>query len=251
MTITNHAPVVDQTVAIRLCARRPNCRLGPGHSSGESDVSVFENWGAIKKARFIDSPTTSLVSQKKITSNQMIIYLMEVCGVSASTVRKVVDGFWEYVGDASKHRVQGSKRYLVIPHFGTFRRVAATSKGQPKQKLRFRSLPAPKLRRRLAASPGPSPVWVRRYQRAPDKAGTLSVRRRIAIHIADAKNIPLDEAYGLLCAMLDLCAHAFQQGRCTICWFGRGTMQRVAYGPDSHRYTFRQYPSVEFNGVHL
>ena len=214
-------------------------------------MSVFENWGAIKKARFLDSPTARLVSQKKITSHEMIMYLADVCAVSTSTVTKVIDGFWDYVGDASKHRVQHSKRYLVIPHFGTFRRVAATSKRQPKQKLRFRSLPASRLRGRLAKSPGYSPIWIRRYQRAPDKAGTLSVRRRIAIHIADTKGIPLDEAYGLLCAMLDLCAHAFQQGGCTICWFGRGTMQRVAYGPDSHRYTFRQYPSVEFNGVHL
>jgi hypothetical protein len=214
-------------------------------------MSVFENWGAIKKARFLHSPTTTLVSQKKITSHQMIMYLADVCAVSTSKVTKVIDGFWEYVGDASKHRVQGSKRYLVIPHFGTFRRVAATSKGLSKQKLRFRSLPADTLRKRLNKSPGYSPVWIRRYQRVPDKAGTLSVRRRIAVHIADSKGIPLDEAYGLLCAMLDLCAHAFQQGGCTICWFGRGTMQRVAYGPDSHRYTFRQYPSVEFNGVHL
>lgn len=214
-------------------------------------MSVFENWGAIKKARFLDSPTTRLVSQKKITSHQMIVYLTDVCNVSPSTVTKVIDGFWDYVGDASKHRVLHSKRYLVIPHFGTFRRVAATSKGQPKQKLRFRSLSASQLRVRLAKSPGYSPVWVWRYQRAPDKAGTLSVRRRIAIHIADSNCIPLEDAYGLLCAMLDLCAHAFQQGGCTICWAGRGTMQRVPYGPDSHRYTFRQYPSVEFNGVHL
>ncbi len=60
-------------------------------------MSVFENWGAIKKARFLDSPTTRLVSQKKISSNQMIMYLADVCAVTTSTVTKVIDGFWEYV----------------------------------------------------------------------------------------------------------------------------------------------------------
>lgn len=211
----------------------------------------FEYWGEIKKARFQHTPTISLVSQNKITSNQIIMYLANVCDVLPSTARKVIDGFWEYVGDATKHRVHGSKRYLVIPHFGTFRRVGALSKGQSKQKLRFRSLLASQLRERLETTPGPSLVWVRRYQRATEKAGTLSVRRRIAVYIADTKGVPLLEAYGLLCAMLDLCAHAFVKGDCVISWFGRGSMQRVEYGENNHRYTFRQYPSVEFNGVHL
>ena len=73
-------------------------------------MSVFENWGAIKKARFLDSPTARLVSQKKITSHEMIMYLADVCAVSTSTVTKVIDGFWDYVGDASKHRVSAAAR---------------------------------------------------------------------------------------------------------------------------------------------
>lgn len=214
-------------------------------------MGVFENWRAIHRARFLDSPTTRLLSQERITSHRMIMYLAEVCAVSPSAVTKVIDGFWEYVGDASKHRVHGSKHYLVIPHFGTFRRVAATSHGVTKQKLRFRSLPPAQLRARLARSPGHSSVWIHRYQRAPAQSGTLSVRRRIAVHISMQKNLPLDETYALLCAMLDLCAHSFQHGDHKICWFSRGTMHRVGYGRDPYRYKFSQHPSVEFNGVHL
>ena len=35
----------------------------------------------------------------------MIIYLADVCAVPPTTVTKVIDGFWEYVVDASKHRI--------------------------------------------------------------------------------------------------------------------------------------------------
>jgi len=207
----------------------------------------------------------------------MITYLAEVCAVPQTTVTKVIDGFWEYVGDASKHRIhwrwvsdpskqRGHCRYfgtpskhrvehlgtyLVIPHFGTFRRVATESRGVTKQRLRFRSLSPDQLRDRLARSPGHSLVWVRQYLRAPDKAGRLSVRRRIAVHIATQKDLRLDETYGLLCAMLDLCAHAIQHGDHTIGWYGRGSMHRVGHGRDANRYRFTQYRSVEFNGVHL
>ena len=102
-------------------------------------MSVFDNWRAIHKARFMTDPTQQLLANKKITSHQMIFHLADVCGVSYETVKKVIDGFWDYVSDATNHHVNHSKRYLVIPHFGTFRRVTGTSKGMPKEKLRFRS----------------------------------------------------------------------------------------------------------------
>lgn len=117
-------------------------------------MSVFDNWRAIHKARFMTDPTQQLLANKKITSHQMIFYLADVCGVSYETVKKVIDGFWDYVSDATNHHVKHSKRYLVIPHFGTFRRVTGTSKGMPKEKLRFRSLSVAQLSERLARSPG-------------------------------------------------------------------------------------------------
>jgi hypothetical protein len=214
-------------------------------------MSVFDNWRAIHKARFMNDPTQRLLENKRITSHQMIFYLADVCGVSSDTVTKVIDGFWNYVSDASNHRVQRSKRYLVIPHFGTFRRVTVTSKGMPKEKLRFRSLSVTQLSERLARSPGRSSTWIRLYQRSPVKPETLSVRRRIAIDISSNQVVPLDDAYGLLCAMLDLCAHAFQHDDHKICWFRRGVMYRIKYGRDKHRYSYHQYPSAHVNGTHF
>ena len=54
-----------------------------------------------------------------------------------------------------------------------------------------------------------------------------------------------------LCAMLDLCAHAFQHGDHKICWFRRGEMDRIKSGRDRHRYSYHQYPSVHVNGIHF
>ena len=214
-------------------------------------MSVFDNWRAIHKARFMTDPTQQLLANKKITSHQMIFYLADVCGVSYETVKKVIDGFWDYVSDATNHHVKHSKRYLVIPHFGTFRRVTGISKGMPKEKLRFRSLSVEQLSERLARSPGRSSTWVLLYQRNPVEPVKLSVRRRIAVVISRNQGVPLDEAYGLLCAMLDLCAHAFQHGDHKICWFRRGEMDRIKSGRDRHRYSYHQYPSVHVNGIHF
>jgi len=211
----------------------------------------FNNWQINQKNRFMNDPTRRLLANKKITSHQMIFYLADACGVPADTVTKVIDGFWDYVSDATNHQVKYSKRYLVIPHFGTFRRVTGTLKGMPKEKLRFRSLSVAQLSERLARSPGRSSTWVRLFQQTPVALEKLSVRRRIAVFISRYKDVPLDEAHGLLCAMLDLCAHAFQQGDHKICWFKRGEMRRIKSGRDSHRYSYHQYPSVHVNGTHF
>ncbi|MHC5053109.1 MAG: serine/threonine-protein kinase [Planctomycetota bacterium] len=211
--------------------------------------------------------TKALARSYHVSSAKVIAFLADVTGRPQGDAVAAVDGFWEYVSDSRNYRSTrgaGWSGYLAVPHFGTFRLKAAKD---GRRKIDFRSHPraefggAPKRERRgffsifsRAREPEPEPApkpehsheWVAKL--AGGSGRELSVKRRIAVHIAREKGIGLYAAHELLWEMLDLLAGVFREARAQVSWARRGTMFPCPSrrGRDPSTGAVRKYPAGRY-----
>ncbi len=171
-----------------------------------------------------------------IGSRAIIEYLAQAHRVGSEDVEAVVDGFWNFVTDIEQYR---DARPLVIPHFGTFRlRRQGTQTA-----LAFRSLPVDAIRKHLERRNGkaPSDRWVKLYLRDESRdAASLSVKRRMAVHIASQTGQDLHQVYRLSWDLIEISSELFVAGDKKIRWAMRGEMAPFSWR-DQQWYDFRCY----------
>ncbi|MEE3368860.1 MAG: hypothetical protein VX346_05910 [Planctomycetota bacterium] len=219
--------------------------------------STAENAPQVPPA--VESAVALVPSREELTDNdapisswQLIEYLARCCQVSVTQAAMVVDGFWDFLLQPTHY--QGGLRTLTLPHFGSFRlglgelwstedsMAAAGQGGACHTRLLFRSRPCKELRARQAerGNRPPDMSWIRRYQAAPSAGQGLSLKRRIAVGIAQDTDLDLDAAFRVLWELIETVTAIMAAQRAPIRWAKRGEMARVA-GADGVQYEFRTY----------
>lgn len=220
--------------------------------------STAENAPQVPPA--VELPVASVLSREELTDNdapisswQLIEYLASCCQVSVTQAAAVVDGFWDFLLQPAHY--EGGRRTLTLPHFGTFRlglgerwstediMTAARQGGSCPTRLLFRSRPCEELRARQAerGNRPPDMSWIRRYQAAPGAGpGLLSLKRRIAVGIAQDTDLELDAAFRVLWELIETVKAIMAAQRAPIRWAKRGEMMKVD-GATGVQYEFRTY----------
>ena len=223
-----------------------------------------------RPAPTVKSRAELVATDAPISRRQIIEYLAAACQVPVAQAAAVVDGFWNFLTDPAHY--DGGRRALTLPHFGTFRLGLDHNR---KTLLVFRSRSCRDLHDRLEARGDrpPDTTWIRRRNQAPAARHTsgsqewstgdvltaaraggsfdddpiaigrdqqLSLKRRIAVRIAQATQLDLDVAFRVMWELIETVTAIMAAGRAPIRWATRGEMKRVQ-GPDGAQYGFRTY----------
>lgn len=193
-------------------------------------------------------PATSAVSlldlieaEHPIPSARIIEALAAAHGVGFDQAAGVVDGFWDHLLDSDRYN-QGNRKFS-LPYFGTF----SLHRGREQRtQLRFVSRPIDDLqfRRNRSGSQRPSTSWIDHWEQhegsTPARLASLSLKRRLAVLIADETGLDLRTTFGLLWDLFETVSGIMAAGKTSIRWACRGEM-----AIDSTRtfacYTFRTY----------
>lgn len=196
---------------------------------------------------------------REVRSAQIIdLMASRVRAASVESAARVVDGFWDYVADvAANYRPAAKGPYLVIPHFGTFRRedrgltfrsFSTAERGSTRVKkprptggklfgFLFRDRAPAELPDRIDHG-GVGTGWVE-HPESPN----LSVKRRMAARIAETSGVDRLQTARLLDSLFGICLLIFDRdpgifgGPPTIRWARRGTMRhRVSDPPGVYRF---------------
>ena len=200
----------------------------------------------------VESPVAPALSREELTDNdapisswQLIEYLASCCQVSVMQAAAVVDGFWDFLLKPAHY--QGGRRTLPLPHFGTFRlSVGELNEADARPHtsvLLFRSRPCEELRTRQAerGNRPPDMSWIRRYQAAPNAGAGLSLKRRIAVGIAQDTDLELEVAFRVFWELIETVTAIMAAQRAPIRWAQRGEMAPVDGADDGIQYEFRTY----------
>ena len=180
-----------------------------------------------------------------ISSWQLIEYLASSCQVSVTQAAAVVDGFWDFLLQPAHY--QGGRRTLTLPHFGTFRLSVGELNEEDARLhtsvLLFRSRPCEELRARQEerGNRPPDMSWIGRYQAAPNAGPRLSLKRRIAVGIAQDTGLDLDAVFRVLWELIETVTAIMAAQRAPIRWAKRGEMAQVYDTDDGVQYEFRTY----------
>ena len=139
----------------------------------------------------------------------------------------VVDGFWDYVAKVEEHyRKHVRVQTLVIPHFGSF--SFKYHRGR-KRVLDFKPSPEDWTIRGTSSS-----SWVDQWSGKPHG---LSVRRRIAVFVAEQSGLPLKKVDAMLNQFLET-VKEYTRKKATINWARRGTMRLGSKKSGKELYSF-------------
>jgi len=175
-------------------------------------------------------------SDQPISSARLIAALAARHETGFHEAAAVVDGFWDHLLDPRHYR--RGKGSLVMPHFGTF----SLKRNKYRQtELRFKSRPRADLRERRAAfgTQRPSTNWIDHWQRHPpseQRLNALSLKRRLAVAIADETGLDLPTTFLILWDLVETITGIMTGSGTEIRWAKRGVMRAT-----SDRYSFRTY----------
>ncbi|MDB4327571.1 HU family DNA-binding protein [Akkermansiaceae bacterium] len=154
------------------------------------------------------------------TGSGIIRSIAELVGIDIESAAKVVDGFWSYVADQENYTVGQRKKWLTIPHFGSFSVTTTSAKMgrnpkngesmiiQPYKRIAFKMSPSTKPWRGRANNFKPvyvnqsSAQWTSRWNGKGLKH--LSKKRQMCVYIRELTGLPLDQISLAMGAMLDL-----------------------------------------------
>lgn len=166
------------------------------------------------------------------TGSGIIRSIAELVGIDIESAAKVVDGFWSYVADQENYTEGQRKKWLTIPHFGSFSvlQVDARYGRNPKtgermiiqahKKITFKlspSMPLEKIHEtywcdELHPNGGldhpqlyvnkASAQWTSRWNGKGLKH--LSKKRQMCVYIRELTGLPLDQVSLAMGAMFDL-----------------------------------------------
>jgi len=189
-------------------------------------------------------------SDRPVDSARIIEALAARHRVGFDQAAGVVDGFWNHLLDPRHYR-QG-RRKLRMPHFGTFQ-LKRNREGETE--LLFVSQPLTELRRHRDSSgtQGPSTTWIEHWERYPASPGRLqglSLKRRLAVAIADDTGLDLRTTFLILWDLVETITGILVGGGAEIRWASRGVMRADSPETPSH-FEFRTYKRLRDRLPHL
>ena len=210
-------------------------RLDPNHAQ----IKSFQN---DVKTRFINKIRSQCPAFKPLPSSAVISSLAAICNATEQEVRGVVDGFWSHV---IADKTYADKEQLTIPFFGTFSRmklkeyrtdarvrspvtgqlVNVSPKNVTRHRIVFRSRTLPEIQNAMKKRVlfAPSTLWIKRIKANRLETADLSVKRRMAVAIAQEQQMPVEVTYRVLYSLFDLLSLLFT-AEISIRWFTRGEM---------------------------
>ncbi|MFP6764184.1 MAG: hypothetical protein VB858_11210 [Planctomycetaceae bacterium] len=182
-----------------------------------------------------------VLSDQPIESARIIEALAARHCVGFAQAAGVVDGFWDHLLNTQHYKP--GRRKLHMPHFGVFR-LKRNRKGETE--LHFTSRPLAELRLRHESSGRHSPdtAWIEHWLRHPASSGRLkdlSLKRRLAVTIAEDTGLDLHTTFLLLWDLVETITGIMVSDRTDIRWARRGVMHGHSSSGASSHYEFRTY----------